>query len=470
MPSDRAQTPPAPAGGLAPWRDRLTGLPNRFELGEQLAQCAREARSTVGFRFALLYLDVDRFQTINESLGPPTGDALLTEIATRLGAALRAEDGIAREHPNPAAHLGGDEFVILLRGIGGEADAQRVAERLRNELERPYQVRGYALSISFSIGIVLSGYGSDSPEEMLSDAGSAMGEAKLRGRRRSVFFDIGMRQRVRRRRALRNDLHVALEKAQMSLVYQPLMNLETGTIAGCEVLLRWNHPTLGGVSPAEFIPIAEDSGVILELGDWVLREAIREYGGWRKRLGALTPETLSVNLSRAQLILDDLAPKIEAMLLAAEVEPWRLHLEITETAVMRDLEQALRTLHALRAIGVKLDLDDFGTGYSSLANLHQLPLDVIKIDRSFVRRLEADRRSAALIEAVIRLARILDLKVVAEGIETPRELEQLQAIGCQLGQGYLFAQPLPADEFAGFLSAGDRLEVLALQSLATLAS
>lgn len=449
-------------------RDPLTGLPNRALLHEQLVACERASSEVAGFRFALLHFDIDRFQAINEGLGHQAGDLLLIEVAKRLGATLRAEDPIARGSPDPAAHLGGDEFVILLRGIRGDDDARRVAERVRGVLERPYTVRGRDLSISFSIGIVLSGLGSDSPEEMLSAADSAMCEAKFLGRSRCIVFDGAMRQRVRHRMALRNDLRLAVEMQQLNLVYQPLMDLQTGAIAGCETLVRWRHPRLGSVSPAEFIPIAEESGLILELGEWVLRAAIQEYGEWRRHCGDLAPDSVSVNISRAQLILDDLAPKVESMLTSSGVDPWRLHLEITETAVMQDLEQGLRTLHALRQIGVKLDLDDFGTGYSSLASLHQLPLDVIKIDSSFVQRLETDRTSAALIEAVLSLAAILDLKVIAEGIETPRQLEQLQAMGCHLGQGYLFTQPLASAEFVEFLLADASLDGSALRSAAAL--
>jgi EAL domain-containing protein (putative c-di-GMP-specific phosphodiesterase class I) len=326
-----------------------------------------------------------------------------------------------------------------------------VAERLRAVLGEPYQLMDREFRCSVSLGIATSEAGQQGAEDVLRDAETALHEAKRNGTGRAVVFDAGMRDSIQRRLALQNDLQRAIDARQLHLVYQPIVSLTTGSVVGCEALARWDHPTLGAISPAQFIPVAEESGCILALGEWALRAACEQYAAWRVRYGDLAPEAMSVNLSRAQLMLEDLAHKVAGILEEFNIEPWRLHLEITETAAVHDAEGAARTMVALRELGVRLDLDDFGTGYSSLASLHQLPIDVIKVDRSFVGGLETVRGSAGLIEAVVSLARTLDLTVIAEGIETPRQLELLQAIGCDLGQGYLFTKPLSAAAFAEFL-------------------
>jgi EAL domain-containing protein (putative c-di-GMP-specific phosphodiesterase class I) len=275
-----------------------------------------------------------------------------------------------------------------------------------------------------------------------------MYEAKRAGRGQFAIFDARMRERVQRGLLIQSELRGALQHGQFHLVYQPLVHLDSEIIWGCEALLRWHHPKLGLVPPSEFIPIAEDTGVILDMGDWVLRTACAQFAYWRAHHGGKAPECVSVNISRAQLVVGDFGRRVQEVLEDYGIEPWRVHLEITETAVMKDPAVALKIMRALRELGVKLDLDDFGTGYSSLGSIHDFPIDVIKIDRSFVLCLESGGRVSAVIEAVTRLAHQLNLDVVAEGIETPRQRDLLRKLGCQLGQGYLFGKPVDAVTFA----------------------
>ncbi|HUI59285.1 MAG TPA: EAL domain-containing protein, partial [Steroidobacteraceae bacterium] len=419
--------------------DKLTGLANRSLISDQLAQCIRRARHFPGHRFALLYLDLDHFKTINDSLGHGAGDRVLQEIADRLRATLRTADVVARAAIPPAARLGGDEFVVLLDDIVTADAACRVAERLLVSLSAPYEVLGRELNLTASIGIVTSECSHATAEEYLRDADTAMYEAKRAGRGRVAAFDARMRERVQRGLLIQSELRGALNESQLFLVYQPLVCIHTLQTRGCEALLRWRHPKLGLIPPSEFIPIAEDSGVILELGDWVLRTACAQFARWRERHGERAPERLNINISRAQLIAGHFVQSVGDVLERYAIEPSSVHLEITETAVMKDPALALRIMCALQELGVKLDLDDFGTGYSSLGSIHEFPIDVIKIDRSFVHSLESGGRVPAVIEAVARLARRLNLQVVAEGIETPRQLDLVRQFGCQLGQGHLFS-------------------------------
>jgi Amt family ammonium transporter len=445
--------------------DRLTGLANRELLGEQLGRCIRTAERFPRYRFKVLYLDIDHFKNINDSLGHAAGDEMLKEVARRLREVLGVSDAASMLDRQPViSRFGGDEFVVLLRGTEGPAEGVRIADRLLSALGAPYRLLDREFHCSVSIGLVSSDDGATTPEGFLRDADTAMYQAKISGRNRRVQFDACMRERVERRVALENDQWRAIGAGQLYLAYQPMVSLASGRIVASEALLRWNHPQYGAVPPCEFIPIAEDTGFILELGDWVLREACRQHADWRKRYGELAPRGISINISRAQLMLDDLAPRIGAILATHGIAPQDVHLEITETAVMRDADVAMHTMRALRALGVRLDLDDFGTGYSSLGSLHQFPIDTIKIDRSFVQRLETDRGVSAVIDAVTRLASQLKLEVVAEGIETPRELELVQQLGCQFGQGFLFSRPLEAAEFEDFfLSGTDSVEQQVVQ-------
>jgi diguanylate cyclase (GGDEF)-like protein len=427
--------------------DRLTGLATRALLSEQLEHCIGHCTHFPRHRFALLYLDLDQFKTINDSLGHGTGDEVLREVARRIQVTLRSVDLVARITPEAAARLGGDEFVVLLDDIVSVNDATTVAERLLEALSAPAHVMDRALRLSASIGIVTSECAHATAEEYLRDADTAMYEAKRAGRGCYAVFDASMRERVQRRLLVQSELPEAVRKSQFHLVYQPLVCMETGAIEGCEALLRWRHPQLGSIPPTEFIPIAEDTGLILELGDWALRTACEQFAAWRAQHGIRAPECLNVNISRAQLMVADLDRRIGAVLRSCDIEPRRLHLEITETAVMRDSAAALRIMRALKKLGIKLALDDFGTGYSSLSSIHDFPIDVIKIDRSFVQSLDVGQRVSAVIEAVASLARHLNVDLVAEGIETAVQLERVRQLGCRLGQGYLFSHPVDAERF-----------------------
>ncbi len=436
--------------------DALTGLANRVLLTQQIEQCIRRALQEPQRRFALLYLDLDQFKVINDSLGHGIGDRVLQELAARLRTTLRSSDLVARSRTHAAARLGGDEFVVLIDDIAATADATAVAERIIESLASPLKLRGRELHLSTSIGIVTSELGHHCAEDYLRDADTAMYEAKRAGRGRHAVFDTPMRERVQRGLMLQNELRAALRASALHLVYQPIVCLETGRIRACEALLRWRHPQLGSISPSEFIPIAEETGLIFELGDWVLRCACAQFAEWRVRFGAEAPDAISVNLSRSQLVLGHLECKVAQALAHCGVEAHRLHLEITETAVMQDPAAALRTMHALRALGVKLDLDDFGTGYSSLGSIHEFPLDVIKIDRTFIQALGSSSHVPSVIEAVAGLARHLNVEVVAEGIETPQQLEEVKRLGCHMGQGFLFTMPVGAQGTQAALApAGD---------------
>ena len=423
--------------------DRLTGLANRALLARQLEACiARDS----GQHFALLYLDLDHFKSINDSLGHATGDRVLQMVAERLRSSLRGEDLVSRS-TFEAARLGGDEFVVLLQNIASCAEAVVVAKRVLDTVSRPLQVGDREIPLAVSVGLITSEWGHASVDEYLRDADAAMYEAKRNGRRRLAVFDRRMRERADRTRLIQSEMHEALRSGQIYLTYQPILELATGRLHGCEALLRWDHPRLGDISPLEFVAIAEESGLIGELGRWTLSTACAQFADWRRRLGERAPASLNVNVSRAELLLGNLTQRVGAALDEHAIEPARLHLEITETAVMGDTALARGVLADLRALGVRIDLDDFGTGYSSLASIQDLPLDVIKIDRSFVQSLDSDHRVFAIIEAVTRLAHKLELPVVAEGIETSYELERLTQLGCTLGQGFLFSPPLEAALF-----------------------
>ena len=431
--------------------DKLTGLPNRALLCDRLQQAVLRCKRLKDYHFAVLFLDFDRFKSINDSLGHAVGDLLLQEIGRRLQAAVRAGDTLclkACEHTT--ARLGGDEFVVLLDGIATPRDVVTVADRLLEAFAQPYQLGAHKIYSTASIGIVTSDMPAENADDVLRDADTAMYEAKLAGKGQYVVFDVAMRQRVQNRLNLENDLRKALDARQLFVMYQPIVSLRTGRIESFEALVRWKHPERGLISPGEFIPIAEDTHLILAIGEWVLREACARFTQWRQNMGEAAPRSISVNLSRCQLAVPDLPETIKQILTQAGMSPACLHLEVTESAVMTNAAAATQVLHAIKALGIKLDMDDFGTGYSSLACLHQFPLDVLKIDRSFIINIDRGREFAALVQAVIQLARNLNISVIAEGIETADQLLTLQALDCEFGQGYFFSKPLMADRVAEF--------------------
>jgi len=427
--------------------DRLTGLANRALMNEHLTRCIQRCSRIPAYRFALLYLDLDDFKSVNDSLGHAAGDRLLQEMVGRLLIALQDIKASARVRAIPG-RLGGDEFLILLEGPRAPQASGEIAQRIIDELSMPYRLCERDFHVSASIGVVTSDAAHTISDDYVRDADMAMYEAKRGGRRRYCHFDAALREKVQRRIAIQNALPRALEHGQFELAYQPIICLKSGSLAGCEALLRWTDPVLGDISPAEFVPIAEETGIIIALGEWVLRRACTQFASWRSQCPGHAPEALYINLSRAQLVIGDFDRRLAHILDSCSIETGRVHLEITETAIMRDTDEALKLIRALRLLGVRLELDDFGTGYSSLGNLHELSIDGIKIDRSFIKRLDDGDRVLAVTEAVIGLARRLGMTIVAEGIETERQLQVVRSLGCHFAQGFLLSGPLSAERFS----------------------
>jgi diguanylate cyclase (GGDEF)-like protein/PAS domain S-box-containing protein len=421
--------------------DALTGLPNRAHVLELLEAAVARSELT-GSPMAVLFLDIDRFKYVNDRFGHEVGDTLLRDVATRLGEVIRHGDTLAR--------LGGDEFVVLCNGVTTEAEAKRVADRVLAALLRePFFAGGIEVPVTASIGIARSS-GDDHPEGLLREADAAMYRAKAQGRSRHELFDDAMRARIHTRGQLADQLAIGLERGEIINWYQPSIALESGEVIGVEALARWQHPTRGLLPPAEFIELSESTGLVNQLGAEVLRNGLDQAAKWSVELGDRAP-VLHVNLSPRQLSGGGLVKMVHTALVASGVSPSLLCFEITENALMDDVEHAVRTLEELRAIGVKVAIDDFGTGYSSLAYLRSFPVDVLKVDRSFVHGLGPDPEDSAIVAAVIQLAHTLELRAVAEGVETHDQLERLRELGCDEAQGYLFSKPMPAEEMTSFL-------------------
>jgi diguanylate cyclase (GGDEF)-like protein/PAS domain S-box-containing protein len=417
------------------FHDALTELPNRALLLDRM-EVALARRSREKIPLALLLLDLDGFKRVNDSLGHVPGDDLLREVAVRLKRCVRAADSVAR--------LGGDEFAVLLEEMDAPEDATVVAARILDELAQPFGIDGKRIFVRGSIGIVLSFTGERSADELLRDADVAMYSAKAEGKNRYHVFEPSMRTDVVHRMTLEADLRAALEKDQFLVCYQPIVELVGGRISGVEALLRWAHPERGLVSPAEFIPLAEESGLIVPIGLWVLQQACAQTAAWQREHPTSSRLNVSVNISGRQLQETDLATDIERTLATLDLAPGTLILEITESVLMRHTAEIADALARLRTLGVRLAIDDFGTGYSSLGYLQSFPIEILKIDRSFVTRVAAGPEESALARAILKLAHTLDLDICAEGIEEAEQLEALVALGCPKGQGYLFAPPVPA--------------------------
>jgi len=439
--------------------DTLTGLPNRAVVLDRLQRAINHARRHPGYGFAVLFLDFDRFKQVNDTLGHSAGDALLQQIARRIEDSLRPGDAVARVASalQTAARIGGDEFVVVLEGVHDDDEALAVAQRLLAELAVPYAIGSHSVESGASIGIVTANHAAESAEEVLRDADTAMYEAKRAGRGRCVVFDSSMHDRVVQALEIENDLRRALREGEgegeLFVVYQPVVNLATRALTGVEALVRWRHPTRGLVPPVRFIGVAEEAGLIDAIGQLVLQSACRQFALWRRELGERAPRQVAVNLSRAQLQLPGLVPEVRWVLEQNGMQPSDLQCEVTESLAAQD-ERVQITLRELKALGVRLALDDFGTGYSSLACLHQLPVDTVKIDRSFVSHAETVEYHRVLIEATIRVAQTLGMTTVAEGIETEGQALLMERLHCDRGQGYLFRKPMTAEELERWIIDG----------------
>jgi len=426
------------------FHDQLTGLPNRALFMECLRRAVEHTKRYEDYLFAVLFIDLDRFKVINDSLGHPFGDQLLIEIAGRLKACLRPGDTVAR--------LGGDEFTVLLEDIKDVSDAVRVAEHIQAKLKLHFELGGRKVFTTASIGIALSLANYDQPEAALRDADIAMYRAKALGKARHEIFSLGMHTRAVELLQLETDLWLAIERQEFRLHYQPIVSLKTGWITGFEALLRWQHPQRGLVSPAEFIPVAEETGLILPIGQWVLHEACRQLRLWQLQFISHPPLTISVNISGKQFSQPALVEQISQTLQQTNLDAHSLKLEITESILMDNSESAIAMLSKLKAMNVQLYMDDFGTGYSSLSYLHRFPIDQLKIDSSFISTMDIDGEHSTIVQTIIALAHNLGMDVTAEGIEGAGQLIQLRKLGCEYGQGYFFSKPVDR-EAAGALLA-----------------
>jgi len=415
------------------FHDALTGLPNRALFKEHLKLAVERAKKKDKFLFAVLFLDLDRFKNVNDSLGHAVGDELLVGIARRLESHIRPVDRVAR--------LGGDEFAILLDGIEDPSDATRVAGRLQLELQLPFNIRGHDVFTSVSVGIAMSSTGYSGPDDVLRDADTAMYRAKALGKARYEIFDLEMHSRAVALLKLETDLRLAVERQEFIIQYQPIMKLGANRIHGFEALVRWQHPERGLLSPLEFIPIAEETGLIIPIGRWVLWEACRQTRIWQEEFPGCEELTLSVNYSGKQFMQPDVIEQVKLILADTGFNPCLLQLEITESAVIENTKTVTEMILQLRALGIRLSMDDFGTGYSSLSYLHNFPIQTLKIDRSFISN-KGEAGDNEIVRTIIMLARNLGLDVVAEGVETEEQLAYLQALDCEYGQGFLFDHPL----------------------------
>jgi diguanylate cyclase (GGDEF)-like protein/PAS domain S-box-containing protein len=430
------------------FHDALTRLPNRALFMNRLEQAIKRYERSTGAMFAVLYLDSDRFKVINDGLGHSVGDGLLLGISERLASVVRPSDTVAC--------LGGDEFALILEDISSLEDAVAVAERILNRLTQPFDIEEQEIRISASIGVVASRLDHECPDDILRDADIAMYRAKMLGRAQFVVFEPEMRSRVARTLALESELRSAVERRELMVYYQPIVSVGDGAVIGVEALVRWLHPERGFVSPAEFIPIAEESGLIVDIDRWVLYRACRQLKLWQEAWPEASDLTLNVNLSGRQFLRKDLVSNLSSLLLRTRMDPRQLRLELTESVLLNSTSQVRESLTALKGLGVQLHLDDFGMGYSSLSYLHRYPIDAIKIDRSFINQMMQNSDSAELVRTIVSMAHNLRLKVVAEGVEMTEQLAVLRSLGCEFTQGFLFSKPLPPEELVKYLKT-DRI-------------
>lgn len=429
------------------FRDRLTSLPNRTLFMERLAQAIlRTERRKLST--AVLFLDMDRFKIVNDSLGHDSGDTLLVQVAKRLRGCVRPEDTVAR--------LGGDEFVILFEDLVTASDALRVAERMSESMAEPFHLQDQEIFASCSMGLALCTLASTSPSDLVRDAEIAMYRAKAKGEGSIEIFDPSMNAQAVERFQLESELRRALERGEFILFYQPLVSLSTGLIEGWEALVRWKHPEKGMVPPLNFIPLAEETGLIVPIGKWVLEEAIRQASAWHTGFPSEPPRLMNVNISARQFQQRELIATVTDALEVSGFLAACLKLEITESVMMRDPQASLEAMKVFRGLDIHLVIDDFGTGYSSLSYLKRFPVDTLKVDKTFVDGLGKDPESTAIVGAVISLAKALGMRVTAEGIETKEQLDRLRALNCDQGQGYFFSRPLPAAQAEELLAKNPR--------------
>jgi diguanylate cyclase (GGDEF)-like protein/PAS domain S-box-containing protein len=431
------------------FHDALTGLPNRALFLDRLGMVIAHARRRGGHPYSVLFLDLDRFKNVNDSLGHHVGDELLVAVARRLESLLRPGDSVSR--------LGGDEFAILLDDVIDGTQATRVAQRVNRELARPFNLRGHEVFVTMSLGIALgSSCDYERPEDVLRDADTAMYRAKAAGKDRHALFDRKMHDRAVAILQLENDLRRAIERQEFEIHYQPIVSLTSGKLDAFEALLRWHHPVRGLLHPETFISIAEDTGLIVPIGWWVLREACRQLAEWQSLYPRGRSVPVSVNISGKQFMQLDLIKRVKKILRETQVQTGSLHLEMTESTIMDHGEAALAKLSQLRDLGVKLYIDDFGTGYSSLSYLHRLPMDALKIDRSFINYAGDSGGRSEIVHTIVTLARTLGMGVAAEGIETAEQVSRLRGLSCQYGQGYFFSKPIDRSDASGLIAGNVR--------------
>lgn len=426
--------------------DNLTGVPNRMLLGDRLEQACRDAERK-GNLVALLFIDVDRFKQINDALGHTSGDVVLRKVVDRLKASARRADTVAR--------LGGDEFVILMDDLADLGDVDIVAQRLMDSMSEPIELLGHSMIATVSVGSVLYPTDGTDVSAMLAKADAAMYEAKVGGRNGYCKFSPDTTMYNPESRLLENELRLAIERDELVLYFQPQVELASLAICGVEALVRWRHPERGLVSPVQFIPIAEESGLIVPLGEWVLRQAFRQLKSWQEQ--GLPPLRISINISALQFHQRRFPEFLKTLLAEYKVDPRLVELELTESMLMQNVNDVLRELEEIKTLGVTLAIDDFGTGFSSLSYLRRFPIDRLKIDQSFVRDIENTPVNASIARAIVALANSLSLEIIAEGIETPAEKAVLEHMHCSEGQGYLFAKPLSADNIVAWFIAHRKL-------------
>ena len=435
----------------AAFHDALTGLSNRMHFVENLQALLDHYRAESERKMAVLFLDLNRFKTINDSLGHSAGDRLIQHVAKRLSSLMRPDDLVAR--------FGGDEFAIILKDLRRTEEAVAFAEAVRQKISTPFTINGRQVFTSVSVGIAVGRPGYELAEDVLRDADIAMYQAK-ENHQGSMVFDQTMHIRAVTRMQLETDLRHAVERDELIVYYQPIIDLATMSLNGFEALMRWRHPQRGIVPPNEFIPLAEETGLIVPLTLWILRESCRQTVEWQRRSPRHRPLMVSVNLSGRHFEQSDIVGQVRGVIEETGIDPTCLKLELTESAVMENAERTITLLKQLRALGVQLSIDDFGTGYSSLSYLHRFPINMLKVDRSFVGSMEEGSENGEIVRTIISLAKTLNLNVVAEGIESIHQLHQLRILGCEYGQGFLFSRPVPAAEIESMLEDENRWQMI----------